>query len=85
MFINFDFLHFRQEGCPRIHLGSIASGRKVAREDMLRQMFSAKYGALAYDCEFDAVIESVQGNCRDSFAVSVKSSVKLPKNCLEQP
>lgn len=59
----------RQEGCPRIHLGSIASGRKVAREDTLRQMFSAKYGALAYDCEFDAVIESVQGNCRDSFAV----------------
>ncbi|XP_026281835.1 uncharacterized protein LOC113208839 isoform X2 [Frankliniella occidentalis] len=59
----------RQEGCPRIHLGSIASGRKVAREDMLRQIFSAKYGALAYDCEFDAVIESVQGNCRDNFAI----------------
>ncbi|KAJ1527820.1 hypothetical protein ONE63_007765 [Megalurothrips usitatus] len=59
----------RQEGCPRIHLGPIASGRKVAREDMLRQIFSAKYGALAYDCEFDAVIESVQGNCRDNFAV----------------
>lgn len=40
---------------------------------MLRQIFSAKYGALAYDCEFDAVIESVQGNCRDSFAVSLFS------------
>lgn len=67
----------RQEGCPRIHLGSIASGRKVAREDMLRQIFSAKYGALAFDCEFDAVIESVQGNCRDSYAVSIPCQIQL--------
>lgn len=57
----------RQEGCPRLHLSPIAAGRQVVREDRLRQQFATQVGALAYDCEFDAVIESVLGNCKDSF------------------
>ncbi|XP_019867594.2 uncharacterized protein LOC109596484 isoform X2 [Aethina tumida] len=57
----------RQEGCPRIHLSPIASGRQVVKDDRLRQQFAAQVGALAFDCEFDAVIESVLGNCKDSF------------------
>ncbi|XP_063909008.1 uncharacterized protein LOC135126793 isoform X2 [Zophobas morio] len=59
----------RQEGCPRIHLSTIASGRQVVRDDRLRQQFAAEVGALAFDCEFDAVIESVLGNCKDSFVI----------------
>lgn len=55
------------EGCPRVHLAPIASGRQVVRDDRLRQKFASQTGALAYDCEFDAVIESVLGNCRESF------------------
>ncbi|KAF5300495.1 hypothetical protein FQA39_LY02294 [Lamprigera yunnana] len=57
----------RQEGCPRIHLSPIASGRQVVKDDHLRQQFAAHVGALAFDCEFDAVIESILGNCKDSF------------------
>ncbi|KAJ8960617.1 hypothetical protein NQ318_013909 [Aromia moschata] len=57
----------RQEGCPRLHLSPIASGRQVVRDDRLRQQFSAQVGALAFDCEFDTVIESILGNCKDSF------------------
>ncbi|KAJ8985345.1 hypothetical protein NQ317_008376 [Molorchus minor] len=57
----------QQEGCPRIHLSPIASGRQVVRDDRLRQQFSAQVGALAFDCEFDTVIESILGNCKDSF------------------
>lgn len=58
---------YRLEGCPRLHLSPIASGRQVVREDRLRQQFAAQVNALAFDCEYDAVIESIQGNCRDSF------------------
>ncbi|XP_044727298.1 uncharacterized protein LOC123290962 isoform X2 [Chrysoperla carnea] len=57
----------RYEGCPRIHLAPIASGRKITRDDQLRQHFSVKTGALAFDGEFDTVIESILGNCRDNF------------------
>ncbi|CAH1973016.1 unnamed protein product [Acanthoscelides obtectus] len=57
----------RLEGCPRIHLSPVASGRQVVRDDRLRQQFASKAGALAFDCEVDPVIESILGNCKESF------------------
>ncbi|PSN49293.1 hypothetical protein C0J52_09404 [Blattella germanica] len=57
----------RESGCPVLHLSPVASGRAVARDDRLRQMFSSKFGALVFDSELDAVLDSVLGNCRDSF------------------
>lgn len=57
------------DGCPRIHLAPVASGRQISRDDQLRQKFSTKFGVLAFDAEMDAVVESVLGNCRESFAV----------------
>ncbi|KAL1512594.1 hypothetical protein ABEB36_002161 [Hypothenemus hampei] len=57
----------RQEGCPRIHLAPIAAGRHIVKDDRLRQQFATQVGALAFDSEFDAVIESILGNCKDSF------------------
>ncbi|XP_057663423.1 uncharacterized protein LOC130898271 isoform X1 [Diorhabda carinulata] len=59
----------RLEGCPRVHLSTIASGRQVVKDDRLRQQFANQVGALAFDCEFDTVIESILGNCKDSFCV----------------
>lgn len=60
-------LFYRQEGCPRIHLGTVAAGRQIVKDDRLRQQFATQVGALAFDCEFDSVIESILGNCKDSF------------------
>ncbi|KAJ9598950.1 hypothetical protein L9F63_010544, partial [Diploptera punctata] len=57
----------RESGCPVLHLSPVASGRAIARDDRLRQMFSSKFGALVFDSELDAVLDSVLGNCRDSF------------------
>ena len=57
----------RQDGCPKIHLSPVASGRQIVKSDQLRQLFATKYGALAFDSEYDAVIESILGNCKDSF------------------
>lgn len=59
----------RTIGCPKIHLAPIASGRKISRDDQIRQKFSSRFGCLAFDGEMDAVVESVLGNCRDSFTV----------------
>jgi nucleoside phosphorylase len=53
----------------RVHLGCIASGRHVARDDHLRQDLASRLGIMAYDSEFDSVLESVLGNRRDSFIV----------------
>ncbi|XP_076296389.1 uncharacterized protein LOC143216814 isoform X3 [Lasioglossum baleicum] len=64
-----DATNKRTDGCPRIHLVPVASGRQIARDDQLRQKFAARFGALAFDAEMDAVVESILGNCRESFAV----------------
>lgn len=57
------------EGVPRLHFGPIASGRAVLRDESLRQAFALRSEAKAFDSEFDSVLESVIGNCRESFAV----------------
>ncbi|XP_051154840.1 uncharacterized protein LOC127277609 isoform X3 [Leptopilina boulardi] len=64
-----DSSNLRTDGCARIHLAPVASGRQIARDDQLRQKFASRFGALAFDAEMDAVVESILGNCRDSFAV----------------
>ncbi|KAG7154868.1 hypothetical protein Hamer_G021199 [Homarus americanus] len=43
---------------PRIHLGVIAAGRCVVGNDQMRQDFASQLSVVAYDQEFDAVIES---------------------------
>lgn len=63
-----DHVTKRLDGCPRLHLSAVGSGRDVARSDQIRQQFSQQYHVLAFDPEFEAVIESVIGNCRESFA-----------------
>ncbi|KAK9504610.1 hypothetical protein O3M35_010908 [Rhynocoris fuscipes] len=59
----------RLEGCPRLHLGPVASGRCVSKDARLREAFSTKSQAIAFDFESDSVIESIVGNCRDSWAL----------------
>lgn len=64
-----DSTSLRTDGCSRIHIAPVASGRDIARDDQLRQKFASRFGALAFDAKMDAVVESILGNCRDSFAV----------------
>lgn len=52
---------------PRIHFGAIGSGRYVVKDDNIRQEFAKLYGVLAFDTEFDAVVESIFGNRKDSY------------------
>jgi nucleoside phosphorylase len=52
-----------------IHLGPIAAGRQVSKDDQLRQDFANRFGILAFDKEYDTVIESVFGNRKDSYVI----------------
>lgn len=52
-----------------VHLGPIAAGRQVSKDDQLRQDFASRFGILAFDTEYDAVIESVYGNRKDSYII----------------
>ncbi|XP_070506117.1 uncharacterized protein [Chironomus tepperi] len=51
----------------RLHLGPIGSGYDLVKSDTLRTEFSKKYGLLATDVELNSVLDSIVGNCRDSF------------------
>ncbi|XP_017482391.1 PREDICTED: uncharacterized protein LOC108371348 isoform X4 [Rhagoletis zephyria] len=57
------------DGVPRsrLHLGPIGSGRDLVRSDNSRMDFVKKYGLLATDVEMSSVLDSIIGNCRESF------------------
>lgn len=69
----------------RVHLGPIGSGSDQIKSDTLRTEFSRTFGLLATDIEMSSVLDSVIGNCRDSFIlVKGKSEILLlnKKFCL---
>lgn len=51
----------------RLHLGPIGSGKDLVRSDSARIEFARSSGLLATDIEMNAVLDSIIGNCRDSF------------------
>lgn len=51
----------------RLHVGPIGSGYDLIKSDSLRTQFSQQYGLLATDVEMNSVLDSIVGNCRDSF------------------
>lgn len=65
----------------RIHLGPIGSGKDLVRSDTSRIEFARRYGLLATDLEMSSVLDSITGNCRDSFIVvkGIYTSDKLHK------
>ena len=59
----------RNYGEPKIHLGPIGAGRKVALDDRLRQEFARRHGIICFDLELDAVVESIYGNRKDNYTL----------------
>lgn len=57
------------DGVPqtRIHVGPIGSGYDLIKSDSLRTQYSQEYGLVATDVEMNSVLDSIVGNCRDSF------------------
>ena len=48
----------RTPGHSLVHFGAIASGGMVALDDAQRQEFASQHGILAFDSEFNSVVES---------------------------
>lgn len=57
----------RLGGAPVVHLGPVASGRQVVGNEVMRQEFASQLGIVAFDAEFDSVVESVFGSRKDSY------------------
>ncbi|XP_061711243.1 uncharacterized protein LOC133520667 isoform X2 [Cydia pomonella] len=58
-------------GGLRVHCAPVAGGRAVSCAGEARAAFAAHARAQAYDCELDAVLDSVKGNRKDCF-VSIR-------------
>ncbi|KAL5010809.1 hypothetical protein ScPMuIL_013114 [Solemya velum] len=54
-------------GVPNVHFGVIGAGRSVMKSDTTRLDFANRNGIIAYDGQFDQVLESIVGNRKDSF------------------
>lgn len=62
----------------RIHLGPIGSSKDVGRSDQARTEFVQRFGLVATDLEMSSVLDSIIGNCRDSFIVVKGESYIFP-------
>lgn len=54
-------------GLIRLHLGPIGCGKDTVRLDAARVEFARQHSLLATDVEMSSVLDSIIGNCRDSF------------------
>ncbi|CAG2102765.1 unnamed protein product [Medioppia subpectinata] len=57
----------RSHGFPKVHFGAIGSGRMAVKDEQIRQDIASKFGVMAFDSEFDSVVESVFGNRKDKY------------------
>ncbi|KFB38100.1 AGAP000321-PA-like protein [Anopheles sinensis] len=57
------------DGAPttRLHAGPIGSGHELVRSDSARTEYAQAYNLLATDVEMNSVLDSIVGNCRESF------------------
>ncbi|RUS78721.1 hypothetical protein EGW08_013508 [Elysia chlorotica] len=58
-----------REGQTQVRYGVIACGQRVSRADPVRSDFALMNGVKAYQQEHDAVLESLEGNCCESYLV----------------
>lgn len=64
---NEDEVDLRRDGRPMCHFGPIGSGRPPLLNEPLKQRMISEFGLRAFDSEFDPVVESIYGNCKESY------------------
>ena len=58
-----------EEQETRVHYGIVGSGKGLSKDDDLRRRFAAENGCSVIDSGFQAVMQSIEGNRKDTFAV----------------
>ncbi len=59
----------KQRSQPMLKFGAIGGGEKLIQDDNLKQKISEKFGVAAFDSDLDQVMESIDGNRKDSFII----------------
>jgi nucleoside phosphorylase len=59
----------RRYGLPTLRFGKIAGGEKVVKDENLRHLLSEQHNIQAFDCDMDQVMDSIEGNRKDSFII----------------
>ena len=54
---------------PSVHFGGVGAGKHLAKNESTKRELRAKFNVLAVDCGFQAVMESLEGNRREDFAL----------------
>ena len=57
----------RPHGLPMLRFGKIAGGERVVRDEQLRHVLSEQHGIVCFDGDMDQVMESIEGNRKESF------------------
>lgn len=59
----------RQFGYPTLRFGKVGGGELVARDENLRHSISEQFGIVCFDSGIDQVMESIEGNRKESFMI----------------
>lgn len=59
----------RQFGMPTLRFGKVGGGEKVTQDENLRHILCEQYGVVCFDSDIDQVMESIEGNRKESFMI----------------
>ena len=59
----------REFNFPSLRFGKIGGGEKIVRDENLRHILSEEYGIVCFDSDMDQVMESIEGNRKESFII----------------
>ena len=54
---------------PSVHFGGVGAGKHLAKNESTKRDLRAKFNVLGVDCGFQAVMESLEGNRKEDFAL----------------
>lgn len=54
---------------PTLRFGKVGGGEKITQDENLRHLLSEQYGIVCFDSDVDQVMESIEGNRKESFMI----------------
>ena len=54
---------------PTLRFGKVGGGEKIVKDENMRHLLSEQYGIVCFDSDMDQVMESIEGNRKESFII----------------
>ena len=61
---------------PTVRFGKIGGGELVVKDENIRHSIAEQFGIMCFDSDIDQVMESIEGNRKESF-ILIRSIVDL--------